>query len=234
MRLPFGRLHMRHPDIIAVANQLGRTPGAVARKATNFASVDAAITSTGRKGSSNASHADRALWAEFLADPEAIAAEAEAAAPNTSSESITPELSPIDDTPTEVERLIRARRVQSFFRSAVLTSYGSRCAITGLREPRLLNASHIIPWSVSTSRRADPTNGICLNALFDRAFDRGLLTFDEEFRVVLSTQLREVASESQMACSMLECEGHRLTLPSRFSPDPIALRYHRESVFQSQ
>ena len=51
--------------------------------------------------------------------------------------------------------------------------------------PELLNASHIIPWSKDIARRADPCNGIALNALYDRAFDRGLITFDESFRQVL-------------------------------------------------
>ncbi len=80
MRLPFGQLHQRHREIIALARRINRTPGAVAMKATNFASLDETITSTGRKGLTGASSSDRALWAEFVANPEAIAAEAEAAA----------------------------------------------------------------------------------------------------------------------------------------------------------
>ncbi len=123
MRLPFGRLHSKNPDIVEVAHQVGRTPGAVARKATNFASVDDAVTSTGRKGSSNSSQADRAIWAEFLANPEAIAAECEEAASRPTSidshadERNSPERVPLIELPaeTEVTRMIRARRVQSFF-----------------------------------------------------------------------------------------------------------------------
>src|SRR5690606_15788351 len=98
----------------------------------------------------------------------------------------------VPDGPSETERLTRVRRVQRFFRTAVLASYEKRCAITGLAIPRLLTASHILPWSTAPARRADPSNGICLNALHDRAFDRGLLTFDEDMRVVLSPILRDV------------------------------------------
>lgn len=127
---------------------------------------------------------------------------------------------------------MRARRVQSFFRAAVLTSYENRCAITGLAVPELLTASHIIPWKVSVERRADPRNGLCLNALFDRAFDRGLITIDEKLRVVVSSRLRTAASEADLDCSVQAAHGRELRLPKRLAPDPIALTYHRETVFQ--
>lgn len=247
MRLPFGRLHRTNPDVVAVASAIGRTSSAVAMKACNFASLDPAITSSGRKGLASASEADRELWAEFQQNSEAIAAEAEAAAeptmPGQPAEASRSAVVEPDDTPlplpktiaeTEVLTIIRARRVQSFFRAAVLTSYNSRCAITGLAEPRLLNSSHIIPWSRSVERRADPTNGICFNALFDRAFDRGLLSFDDDLRVILSRRLRTAAQQSELACSLLEAEGRPLSLPSRFLPDIEAIRFHRETVFQAE
>jgi hypothetical protein len=62
-------------------------------------------------------------------------------------------------SPTETEALVRVRRVQSFFRSSVLTSCDYRCALTGPPIPALLDASHIIPWSASPHRRADPPKG---------------------------------------------------------------------------
>lgn len=164
-RFTFGRLHRQNPDIIALAARIGRTPNAVAMKACNFASLDPAITSTGRRGLTGASEADRQLWAEFMADSEAVAAEAERISDETARE---PDVTAVDATTepesplllpagaTETERLIRTRRVQSFFRAAVLTSYDCRCAVTGLADPRLLNASHIIPWSVNVSRASRP------------------------------------------------------------------------------
>src|SRR5512138_844191 len=79
MRLPFGKLHGRNPEIIALANRIGRTPNALAMKACNFASLDPAFRATNRRGLSGASDADRAIWQEFTANPEAIAAEAEEA-----------------------------------------------------------------------------------------------------------------------------------------------------------
>lgn len=236
MRLPFGRLHGRNPEIVTLAQELGRTPGALAMKACNFASLDPAFLATNRRGLSGASTSDRALWAEFATNPEAVAAEAEeiceSLEPPERAAGFTPATIEPPTGETETVRAVRVRRVQSFFRAAVLTSYDGRCAVTGLRLRSVLNASHIIPWGHSVERRADPTNGICLNALFDRAFDRGLMTIDEDLRVVMSPAIRDAAAHATLACSLTEAEGRKLTLPSRFHPDQAALAYHRHYMFK--
>jgi hypothetical protein len=67
-RMPFGKMHRSNPDIIRYAALIGRTPSALAMKLTNIASLDPAITSTGRKGLEGASSADRAMWEEMQAD----------------------------------------------------------------------------------------------------------------------------------------------------------------------
>ncbi|MGH8679339.1 MAG: HNH endonuclease [Burkholderiales bacterium] len=126
---------------------------------------------------------------------------------------------------------MRTRRVQSFFRDAVLVSYNNRCALSDIAIPDLLNASHIVPWKTSVERRADPRNGIALNALYDRAFDRGLITFDEALRVVLSRRLRNGDAPGLHREALICLHGRKLRLPSRFAPDPDAIAYHREHVF---
>lgn len=232
MRLPFGKLHSRNPEIISLASHIGRTPSALAMKACNFASLDPDFRRTNRRGLSGASNEDRQLWSEFSENSESLAAEAEAAFAHFDPESAAQQESDIQipTGETEVSRMIRARRVQSFFRKAVLTSYNCRCAISGLAVPELLVASHIIPWSVSVERRADPRNGICLNALFDRAFDRGLMTIDEHYRVVVSRRLKDAAGSAELECSLREAEGRKLKMPTRFSPAPDAMEHHRQRV----
>ena len=74
-RLPFGKLHQSNPDVIQIAQVIGRTPSAVAMKACNFASLDPALS---QKGLAGASKADRALWDAFMNDSTAIAEQAEA------------------------------------------------------------------------------------------------------------------------------------------------------------
>ena len=97
--------------------------------------------------------------------------------------------------------------------------------------PELLNASHIIPWKADAGRRAHPSNGLALNALYDRAFDRGLICFDEKLRVVVSGRLREGDVPALQRHALLEMEGRPLRLPYRFTPDPAALAWHRGYVF---
>jgi putative restriction endonuclease len=234
MGTQFGKLHRGNPEIIALAGRIGRTPDALAMKACNFASLDSAFRETNRKGLSGASESDRAIWQEFAGNSERVAAEAEEAFARLDPERAAQDEAEvrIPSGETDVSRMIRARRVQSFFRAAVLTSYAGRCAISGLAVPELLVASHIIPWSDSVERRADPTNGLCLNALFDRAFDRGFITVDADFRVVVTRRLRDAADAAELGCSLREAEGRRLQAPHRFAPSPVAFQHHRERIFQ--
>jgi putative restriction endonuclease len=230
---PFGRLHRNNPDIIRIAQLIDRTPSAVAMKAVNFASLDPIHQERGVVGLSNASADDTRLWRDFQENPEEIAAIAErvyAEAGKRLTMSKDNDIS-IPDGPSETTRFIRTRRVQSFFRMAVLVSYGSRCALSGIALPELLNASHIIPWKINKERRADPTNGLALNVLFDRAFDRGLITFDEKCRTVLSGRLRRDDATPFQKEVFLRFEGQPLRSPTRFAPDPAAMRYHREHIF---
>jgi len=73
-KTPFGRIHMRNPEIIELSNMLGRTPGSVSYKLANFASIDPTID---RKGAVNVSKLDRAVWNEFFADWDAMIFESE-------------------------------------------------------------------------------------------------------------------------------------------------------------
>ncbi len=255
-RTPFGRLHQRNPEIIELAKLIGRTPGAVAMKACNFASLDPRQQARKIKALINVSRADRELWEAFLHDSESVAHAAETAyfsITGKESEDYLPEMDQATTesgkkrkekkavlgdelkTPsgaTEKNVLVKMRRVQSFFRAAVLTSYDNRCALTGLALPELLNASHIIPWSLDEKRRADPRNGICLNALHDRAFDRGLISFDEDLRVIVSSKINDAHDCDLQRSQLVALSGRPLRLPERFLPDKGAIRYHRVHVFR--
>ncbi|MCB7130012.1 MAG: HNH endonuclease [Candidatus Brocadiales bacterium] len=233
-RIPFGRLHQTHPEIVQLAEAMSRTPSAVSMKACNFASLDPELQRRGIAGLTNIGKADKLLWERFQENSEQVAEEAEMAWEYSlaSAGKATDEVPKVNTEETERETTLKTRRVQGFFRSAVLISYDYRCAFTGLAIPGLLNASHIIPWSVSESRRADPTNGICLNALHDRAFDRGLITIDEEYRIVVSPSLQAMDSPFHQQ-AFVKIAGKKIHLPRRFLPDQAALVYHRESVFVS-
>lgn len=96
---------------------------------------------------------------------------------------------------TEVERLVVQRIGQEIFRARLMDYWRGRCPVTGISDPALLRASHIIPWSEceNDAERLDVHNGLLLSALWDAAFDRALVTFDDEGKPELSPALGEAA-----------------------------------------
>lgn len=229
-RVPFGQLHQHNPEVKRLAAALGRTPSAVGMKACNFASLDSAHQDRGVSGLANRSALVEQIWAEFQQESAAIADEIETLNDRIANYGET-EVVESPAGPSERLALVKARRVQSFFRRAVLTSYGHRCALTGLSEPAMLNASHILPWHAAESERANPANGLCLNALHDRAFDRGLITFDPDLRVVLSPRISDFTTLGTMADTFRAVEGERLALPTRFLPSARFLEHHRTVIY---
>lgn len=234
--LPYGRLHQLNPEIIALAELIGRTPAAVALKLGNLASIDPAVRDSGRKGMGNASKLDRAIWAEFHADWEGLVLQSnqirtdlEKAVEPTATVEPVDEKPLTDYTGNTRTQVVQQRIGQNFFRQAVLLSYDSRCCISGLAEPRLLVASHIVPWKQDQANRLNPSNGLCLSALYDSAFDQGLITLDEDWRVVLSVQLKK--PEPALEQFFHSVEGQAIKLPDRFHPNPAFMQQHRESVF---
>lgn len=239
LQTDFGRLHQGNPDIRMLASRIGRTPSAVAMKAGNFASLDSKITSTGRTGLPGASAADREVWAfmqHSLESFEEQSARAERQFVDSSADaadSQDPEGDFVLPSPEQTEALgsVTQRRKQQFFRRTVLAAYGGACAISGIAIPELLNASHIIPWKTDVTRRLDPTNGIALNALYDRAFDRGLITVDEGMRIKVSRRLTARSTSGNQNTLFDQIAGQAIRLPTRFKPDGHALAYHRTWVF---
>ena len=132
---------------------------------------------------------------------------------------------------TELKRSVKVRLVQSFFRDTVLASYDYSCAVCHMALPVMLNASHIIPWSKSMERRVDPRNGISLCVLHDRAFDRGLITVSEDYRIQLSDNLKQKRKCQLYQVAFNEVAGKKIKMPIRFLPDQKALEYHRKEIF---
>jgi hypothetical protein len=234
--LPFGQLDGRTPEIMKLAKILDRTPSSVAMKLVNLASLDPAITATGRKGLGHASVNDRQIWQEFHDNWTALEEESREVLDRLgypeAEATGSPEQRP-PSGPTSVEALVRIRRGQDFFRQAVLASYGGRCCISGLAEPGLLLASHIKPWASDVANRLNPSNGLCLSALHDRAFDKGLIAVDTEYRVRVSPVLREQGGNALVQTWLLDLDGTPIRLPRRFLPDRDFLAWHLGTLFQA-
>lgn len=229
-RLPFGLFHSRNPEIIQYANLIGRTPSALAMKLSNIASLDPAITSTGRSGLSGASSTDKAMWQEMQQDWGAFSMAMAQAEQEVSAEK---DMAGGNNSENNTSKLaeVTVRIGQQFFRNAVLSAYNQRCCISGLANPKLLVASHIVPWSQDDANRLNPHNGLALSALHDKAFDVGLITVDEDYRVIVSSQNSD-AKDPFFTSAIASFHGKPIALPEKFYPAAEFLAFHREHIFQ--
>lgn len=230
-RIPFGQQHARNPQVIELAGVLGRTPSSVAMKLNNFTSLDPYEAARGVRGLEGASALDAEVWTEFENHHTEVAPESEALwqtrverrAPG--SEDAGRVTAGQRRTETTAER--RVRLGQDYFRRIVLANFDGRCAITGIRHPALLNASHIVPWASDEAHRLDAANGIALNRLHDAAFDKHLITFDEEHRLVVGRRVRDAFGREE-AERFFVCAGRRLDEPLRHALSEVLLTQHRE------
>ncbi len=245
-KLRFGQLDKRNPLIIEVAEKMGRTANSLAMKLCNFAALDPAVTSRGRKGLSGVTPQDRRMWEEFHSNlgtlgpvseellHDLFTKDNEREVDVLQGKKVTLEPSSKLIAPTgltESTATVKVRRGQQFFRQSVLASYGVRCCITGISVPRLLIASHIKPWRDSSdSERINPRNGLCLSSLHDAAFDYFLITLDEDLKVVLSPRLKKHFPQPMLEQNFCPFEGQRIDLPNKLAgPDPEFLKVHRDA-----
>ncbi|MFL5342956.1 MAG: HNH endonuclease [Gemmataceae bacterium] len=220
-RTPFGRLHARNQDIIALAARLGRTASAVAMKCCNLASLDDTHQARGVKGLRKVSAVDRSLWADFQTDPEAISFEAAKVLAAVESRPVVPPLHEPEIAQLEGkerERVTRIRVNQYFFRDLVLASYNESCAVCTLPIRQLLVGAHIVPWSSDSSLRMKPRNGICLCGTHDLAFERGLLRVQSDLviRISIPDESRDSPPVNDW---LIRYEGGKIHLPHRWCPD---------------
>ena len=233
-QIPFGRISSRHSEIVRYAKAIGRSPAALSMKLGNIASLDPAITSTGRAGLRAASANDRSMWQEMQSDWESFAIEIA----QVMSELDTPGQLERDTIPDNrhdwsgQDRVVQSttRIGQNFFRATVLSAYNGRCCITGLSLPALLIASHIVPWRHDKANRVNPKNGLLLSAIHDRAFDAGIITIRDDLTVQVSRK-HTVENDEFFSESIGYYDGRPISRPEKFAPDRDFLAYHRENIF---
>jgi putative restriction endonuclease len=137
-------------------------------------------------------------------------------------------------TGTDMLKKVKTRMNQNIFRKFILKIYNIQCCITGLDIPQLLVASHIKPWSIDKRNRLNPSNGLCLNTLHDKAFDIGLITLDEDFKILVSKEIKEHYGKDAVKKYFQPYDGKSIALPNRFIPEPDLLKYHREKIFMGK
>jgi len=231
-RIPFQRTKANDSRVKELAGLLDRTPASVARKLGNFGAFDPQLAARDILGLTHGSKLDKAVWDEFHQDWAGLVVRAH---------DIKNELKPADcveqalvqpQGPSERTITVKQRLHQAFFRDAVLSSYNSRCCVTGLPIVECLFAGHIIPWSVDERRRADPTTGVCLSGTFDRLFDSGLVTIEDDLTLCVSKRLRGMTDRPVVEL-VASRHGQKIIPPARFYPDPVCLQWHRKHVFKA-
>lgn len=118
---------------------------------------------------------------------------------------------------TEMDAMVRRRIGQDVFRRALIRYWNGRCPCTGITEPAMLRASHIVPWSdcASDAERLDVHNGLLLAAHWDAAFDAGLAGFGDDGRAIVRPGLDDAtltALSAAEAAPLPLTEAHRSRL----------------------
>lgn len=216
---------------------IGRTSNSVAFKLVNFASLDPTLKARGIKGASNASKLDKEIWDEFFNNWDILPFESElllAKFQKTSVEKLN-DLSEFE-LPKEGktrEQVVKVRVNQSFFRKSILAAYNNTCCITGLQQSEFLIAGHIKPWSVDEKNRLNPSNGIAINALHDKAFETGLLTITPDYKIKISSLLFKEKKKPMIEELFLQYDQKAIYLPTRFLPSVEFLEYHNTFSFKT-
>ncbi|PKP53451.1 MAG: restriction endonuclease [Bacteroidetes bacterium HGW-Bacteroidetes-1] len=237
LKLPFGKMHSRTHEIIHLANIIGRTPDSIAIRLTNFAHIDPYHQQRGVKGMSGGRKQVEPIWNEFINNKEKLVFESEMILAEKENLTIETKFSEILYDTKELKgetkiREVKTRVNQNFFRQVVVANYTGKCAITGIDIPDLLVASHIIPWSKNEEERLNPENGICLSALYDKAFDKGYIAITEKYEVLISSALMKKQKEDYYSKYFSHLQGIKLLLPQKYYPKKDFLQYHLDSIFK--
>lgn len=229
----------RNPDVRALAAAIDRTPGAVALKLANIAAFDQNRVAEGRVGMKHGNKLDRGIWIEYDGGGDEFLGEAtdllrrRLGESSLSARSLDEVEDGLGELPEGKERaaMVSQRVNQRYFREILLSLYGGRCCLTHLAVPELLVASHIKPWAAADPRteRLAASNGLLLNALHDRAFDRGLMTIDGHYRVRISGKVRHDAETERC---LWRFDSVEIELPKSHPPAREFIEYHNDVVFQ--
>lgn len=237
LKLPFGKLHTHTPEIIELANLLGRSVNSIALRLVNFASCDPYHINRGVKGMIGGLKQCQPIWDEFAENREVLVFESERILAEKQNQTIEIKfndlLLDLKDLKGETKiREVKTRVNQSVFRQIVLANYNQKCAITGIDVPDLLLASHIIPWATNEQERLNPENGICLSALYDKAFDKGLIGVNSNYEVILSTVLQRNKNKDYFKKYFAPIAKSKLQMPQKYLPKKEFLEWHLDCIFE--
>ena len=228
-KIPFKDSHSTHPMIVEYAKIIGRSPGALNMKIGNLCRLDPKLKERGIVGLSHGAKLEEDVWNEFYANPDKLAYESECQVAKFSKRNIEDTVSvDIENLPQGKERfsVVKQRVNQSFFRSAVMCAYNSKCCISGVGSPELVEACHIVSWSEDSKNRSSLGNRLCMNAFFHKAYDNLLIGITPDFDIVVCKELLDKTDDDPFREYLLSTRNKKLTLPTRFYPKQDFLDHH--------
>lgn len=227
--IPFNKVSGTNPQIVNMARIIGR-PNANSLKAKigNFGKFD---TNLAAVGLGHSSHLDEETWNEYNGrwqeleiDALKLIEEFQKNIPEDSSYDI-----PTIPVGKERECVIKQRVNQNLFRNMVLSAYDNKCCITGIARPELIEACHIISWKNDEKERLNPCNGLAMNVLFHRAYDKMLIGISPDLKVEVSDRIYEGlrAKDRDRTYSFFNpYDGVEITLPRKFKPNLEFIEEH--------
>lgn len=235
-KIPFNRVSSNHPDIVKIAKIIGRSPNSVKMKIGNFGSFDPELKKRGIVGLANTSKLDKEVWDEFNSDWEKLAYESEVLIAKFKNKKIEEYIKEFDFDKYSIgktkEATVKIRLKQNFFRQTILSAYNNSCCITNIKIQTLLIASHIIPWAENERLRLNPHNGLCLNSIHDKAFDKYLISVTPNYEIKISSQIYEGKYNDAIKDIFIKYHNQKIILPDRFVPNKDYLNQHYQKFLQ--
>lgn len=232
-KIPFTKINANYPQVKELALILGRSNNSVAMKLANFARLDPVLKARNIPGLTQGAKGEETVWNEFHNNWNDLAYESEQILARYKKVAIESELEniPIDIEGKERSAVVKQRVNQNFFRRMVLASYNEKCCITNSNTLEFLTACHIKPWNIDIKNRINPQNGLCMNILYHSAFDQGLFTITENYKVLLSEKLYK-RKDPLIEKLFVEYNDKDIFLPQKFLPDKEFLKYHNDNIFR--
>lgn len=126
---------------------------------------------------------------------------------------------------------VKVRSWQRAWSDRIKNNYGYTCAMCDVTLPDFLVGSHIIPSSKDKKNRMNPSNGICLCILHDKAFDRGYITINDKGIIIFSPYL---IHDNMLKDQLILITRKNIRRPLFYIPGDDFLQYHRSKVYKSK
>lgn len=232
-KVPFTKINANYPQVKELAIILGRSNNSVAMKLANFARLDPTLKARNISGLSQGAKGEEIVWNEFHQNWNDLAYESEQILARYKKVPAEAELTniPVNIEGKERSIVVKQRVNQNFFRKMILASYNEKCCITNSNTLEFLTACHIKPWNIDITNRMNPQNGICMNILYHSAFDQGLFTITENYKIIISKKLYQ-KNDPLIKKLLIAYDNKNIFLPQKFLPNKEFLKYHNDVIFK--